>query len=438
LINYYIALAIIFVFLSLLLLSLISIIELAYAINKPTIRDPNLKLEIVYQGNYTPGLRELNQFTSVTQFVFLGDDDILLLSKNDGKVLRITNYSQLSLPVLDLNVTNQWESGLLGVAVSKNDDKTYIFLYYSESPSGDVTNSSAINPSYNKLYRYEFINDKLVNPKLIFTAPTPNRYSHIGGGLEIGPDNNLYLTVGDMHGDQNKTTRTMAQNYIDGTFPDGRAGILRFTLNGEPVGNGILGGGYPLNLFYAYGIRNSYGLDFDPVSGKLWETENGPQSGDEINLVEPGFNGGWNKILGMGARQNLSNSTIVDGLIDFGGKGKYSAPEFVWKKRVAPTALKFMNSEQLGEKYQNDLFVASFNPGEIYHFDLNANRTKLMPTTNITDIQAKKLDVEDVLFAQGLGKITDMDVGPDGNLYVLSKYLDTPTIFRISSASQSK
>jgi glucose/arabinose dehydrogenase len=134
----------------------------------------------------------------------------------------------------------------------------------------------------------------------------------------------------------------------------------------------------------------------------------------------------------------LSNSTIADGLVDFGGKGKYSAPEFVWKKRVAPTAIKFINSEQLGEKYQNDLFVASFNQGEIYHFDLNAKRTKLIPTNNITDIQAEKLDVKDVLFAQGLGKITDIDVDPDGNLYVLSKYLDTPTIFRISSVSQSK
>ena len=75
---------------------------------------------------------------------------------------------------------------------------------------------------------------------------------------------------------------------------------LRFTQNGNPVETGILGEKYPLNLYFAYGIRNGFGLDFDPVSGKLWDTENGPQSGDEINLVEPGFNGGWNKIQGMG------------------------------------------------------------------------------------------------------------------------------------------
>ena len=416
----------------------------SYAVDKPAVIDRNLKLEIVYQGNVTPGLRELNQFTPVTQFAFLGNNDILVLSKNDGKVLRISNYTLSPMPLLDVNVTNQWESGLLGIATSKSAEKAYVYLYYTESARHDVTNSSVTNPSYNKLYRYELINDKLVNPRLLFTAPSANHYSHIGGGLRIGPDNNLYLTVGDMHGDQNMTTRTMAQNYIDGVFPDGRAGVLRFTQNGNPVEPGILGEKYPLNLYFAYGIRNSFGLDFDPVSGKLWDTENGPQSGDEINLVEPGSNGGWNKIQGMGVRQNLSNSSKVIfeqpmGLVDFGGKGKYSAPEFVWKKRVAPTAIKFLNSEQLGKKYQNDLFVASFNFGEIYDFNLNKNRTKLEPSNRSNNIVLlENLDLKNVMFAHGLGKITDMDVGPDGNLYVLSKYLETPTIFRISSTNKTQ
>ncbi|MFZ0404845.1 MAG: PQQ-dependent sugar dehydrogenase [Nitrososphaeraceae archaeon] len=151
-------------------------------------------------------------------------------------------------------VTNQWESGLLGIAISKDADKVYVFLYYTESKSGDGTNTSSTDPTYNKLYRYELINNKLRNPKLLFTATTPNRYSHIGGGLQIGPDNNLYLTVGDMHGDQNKSTTTMAQNFNDGVIPDGRAGMLRFTQDGEPVGSGILGKEYPLNLYYAYEI----------------------------------------------------------------------------------------------------------------------------------------------------------------------------------------
>jgi glucose/arabinose dehydrogenase len=411
--------------------------------NTPTVIDPNLKLDIIYQGNFTSGLRELNQFTSVTQFAFLGNDDILLLNKNDGKVQRILNGKVLADPLVDVNVTNQWESGLLGIAISNNTDNKYVFLYYTESSNGDVSNSSGTDSSYNMLYRYELIDNKLTNPKLVFSSPSANRYSHIGGNLQIGPDNNVYLTIGEMHGDQNKTTRTMAQNNDEGILPDGRAGILRFTQDGNAVGTGILGEKHPVNLYYAYGIRNSFGFDFDPVSGKLWDTENGPQSGDEINLVEPGFNSGWNKIQGMGARQNISNSNKSgleqpEGLVDFGERGKYSAPKFVWKKRTAPTALKFLNSEKLGKVYQDDLFVASFNLGEIYDFDLNENRTKLLPTKITNNTLAEKLEVANVMFAYGLGKVTDMDVGPDGNLYILSKFLETPTIFRISSVNGTK
>lgn len=427
-------------------MGLLLVIDDGYSVNEPTLIDSNLKWEIVYWGNSTPGLRETNQLSPVSQFSFLAQNDILLLSKLDGKVLRVQNHTLLSKPLLDVNVTNQWESGLLGIAVSmdKEVDKTYVFLYYTESMDGDVTTSSSTQPSYNKLYRYELENNKLINPRLLFTVPSPNQYTHVGGGMQIGPDNNLYLVVGDMHGELNETTRTLAQNYNEGLLPDGRAGILRFTHDGELIGNGILGNKYPVDLYFAYGIRNSFGLDFDPVSGKLWETENGPQSGDEINLVEPGFNGGWNKIRGNKAfLQNSSQPGKIaveesDQLVDFGGKGKYSAPEFVWNKRVAPTALKFLNSAQLGKKYQNDLFVASFNLGDIYDFNLNEKRTKLLPSNLINRTLGEKLDVGSVLFAHGLGKITDMDVGPDGNLYVLSKYQDTPPIFRISSVNETK
>ena len=67
----------------------------------------------------------------------------------------------------------------------------------------------------------------------------------------------------------------------------------------NPDGTGILGDKYPLDIYYAYGIRNSFGIDFDPVTGKLWDTENGPQFGDEINMVEPGFNSGSDRVYGI-------------------------------------------------------------------------------------------------------------------------------------------
>jgi len=414
----------------------------------PSVNDPSLKLEIVYQANETQNYNyklanNINLLSPVTKMAFLGNNDILLLNKNDGKVMRIVNQTPVSQPLIDLSVANKWERGLLGIAISRNEDKVHVFLYYTESKAGDGTDvcltifcAKSKEPIQNKLYRYDLINNKLVNPKLLFVGPKSNIASHIGGALEIGPDNNVYLIIGDFHGYQNKTT-TLAQNFKKGSFPDGRAGILRFTQDGNAVGSGILGNKYPLNLYYAYGIRNGYGLDFDPVSGKLWDTENGPDRGDEINLVNPGFNSGWNRIQGISQDQNISRTGKIvpsqpKDLVDFGGKGKYSSPKFVWNSTtVAPTALRFLNSNSLGKNYENDLFVASFNNGVIYHFDLDQNRTALRLQRS-NSILAEDQDLKHLIFAQGLGHITDMQVGPDGDLYVLSRYFNNGTIFKIS------
>lgn len=422
-----------------------------YQCKVPTTTDSRLKVQIVYQKNDTSASREPNQLSPVTSMAFLGDKDIVILDKNDGKVLRIVNYTLLPKPLLDVSVANKWERGLLGVAVSKEYDKAYVFLYYTESKSGDGEDicpsifcaPSSADPSKNNLYRYELKNNSLVNPKLLFSLPPSYVASHIGGSLQIGPDGNLYIIVGDFHGNYNKTTSTTALNFKNGEFPDGRAGILRFTQEGKVVGHGILGERYPLNLYYAYGIRNGFGLDFDPVSGKLWDTENGPNFGDEVNLVEPGFNSGWAKIQGIWQAHNHSETGKVlhpepEDLVSFGGSGKYNPPKLVWNNTVAPTAIKFLNSNKLGEEYKNDLFVASFNFGKVYHFDLNDNRTRLIIPTSYNDsLVPEEEEPEEIVFARGLGKITDMDEGPDGDLYILSRYFDKPTIFRISSVNET-
>lgn len=414
--------------------------------------DSNLKLQIVYQGNFTLHSNGSNQLSPVTSMAFLGDKDILLLDKNDGKVLRISNYTLLPKPLLDISVANKWERGLLGVAISKWDSSVYVFLYFTESKGGDGADicptiycvPSVADPSKINLYRYELKNNTLVNPKILFSLPPSFVASHIGGKLLIGPDGNLYVMVGDFHGNYNKTTSTMALNFRGGGFPDGRAGILRFTQDGKVVGHGILGQSDPLDLYFAYGIRNGFGLDFDPISGQLWDTENGPDFGDEINLVDPGFNSGWAKIQGIWEERNhLNMGKIVlnqtDGLVDFGGRGRYSRPELVWNSTIAPTALKFLNSAKLGKQYENDLFVASFNLGIVYHFDLNRNRTGLQLPNGFDDnLVPNNGEPKDQIFASGLGKITDMEVGPDGDLYILSRYFNEPTIFKISSVNETE
>ena len=87
--------------------------------------------------------------------------------------------------------------------------------------------------------------------------------------MAIGPDDNLYVSIGDVDGSfKGIGTETKAQNYEDGPAPDGRAGILRITQNGIPVGEGILGNTAVLNLYYAYGIKNSLDLILTPLPGR--------------------------------------------------------------------------------------------------------------------------------------------------------------------------
>jgi glucose/arabinose dehydrogenase len=378
-----------------------------FASIQPTINDPDIQAETVVEGLDFP-----------TSMAFLGPDDFLVLEKEKGTVQRIVNGSMLEEPVLDVDVATKSERGLLGIAVTKNEDETYVFLYYTESDGedgNDVTDD--IDPLGNRLYRYEFVENKLVHPKLLIDLPAVPGHFHEGGVVTIGPDGNIYLSTGDV--DHN----TMAQN-IDGPEPDGTGGILRITQDGQVIdGKGILGNEYPLNLYYAYGIRNSFGIDFDPVTGDLWDTENGPWFGDEINLVEPGFNSGWKKVQGIWkpVGEERGDLELNPEVLNFDGKGKYSEPEFIWNNSVGPSAVKFLNSNIYGQDSKNDLLVGNVNEQALYRFELNENRTELSLQDQAADrIAVSPEDVKPYKLAEGLGRITDLEVGPDGYLYIVS------------------
>lgn len=386
----------------------------------PTVHDSNLKVEVISRGLEFP-----------TTMAFLGPNDILVLEKNEGTVKRIVNGQILDKPLLDVNVATSIERGMLGIAVAKNENDDinkppYVFLYFTESEKedGEDLSSEQNAPLGNRLYRYELVNDKLVNPKLLLDLPVTERAVHNGGVISVGPDNNIYLLAGsgaEDDKDNPESSDTKASNIGQGLDPNGRGGILRITQDGKMVGGkGILGDEHPLDMYYAYGIRNGFGMDFDPVSRNLWDTENGPRSGDEINLIEPGFNGGWKQVNGL-----ASDDEEFDpgSLVTFNGKGKYSDPEFSWSKSVGPTALKFLPSDKLGAQYQNDIFVGDFNNGNIYHFDLDKNRKQLILLGSLEDKKADNIEeLRGVIFGENFGGITDLKVGPDGHLYVLSLY----------------
>jgi aldose sugar dehydrogenase len=436
----------------------------------PHLVDEKLQVEEVVNGLNLP-----------TSMAFLGHKDFLLLEQYNGTVVRVKDGQIFPFPLLDVNVGNTSERGLLGIEImERKSENPFVFLYFTESQFNDGGKILG-----NRLYRYIFVDNseggKLVNGTLLLdlpgntTSPTTRTipgHEHNGGKLLLGPDNNVYMTVGDLR------RKTKAVNFIVGADPDGSGGILRVTPDGKPVTNGLFGTTHPEDKYFAYGIRNSFGLDFDPVTGYLWDTENGPALYDEINLVNPGFNSGWQSIMGFMenksppefgpdqllrmvathlvaaingtvtdnlthsesnlviAREQLENYPIFSGLYDFGGKGIYSDPEFTWRDTVGPTAIKFYNSSKLGEEYADRLFVGDVY-GTVLGFKLDENRTGLELPGNLSDgVADVRNETNPLLFGNGFGLITDIKVDSDGFLYIMDR--ENGIVYRIIQKQQSE
>jgi glucose/arabinose dehydrogenase len=415
------------------------------------VRDPDLRIEEIVTGLKRP-----------TAMVFLdgSSDDILVTEKDNGTVRRVIDGVLQPEPLVDVAVANDNdtnERGLLGMAVAKQSETTtYVLIYYTESGGGqDGDDAAGIVPAGNRLYRYELVQDpdsgsaQLINPKLLLDLPARPGPRYNAGPLLVSQNQNgtvVYLMIGDLD-----HHRTQSENYEDGPPPDGTGGILAIDIEGNPLPNPVLvgqvngdeengdeeNGGEDIGwlpYYYAYGIRNGFGMAFDPVTGYIWDTENGPDWFDEINLVLPGFNSGWAAIQGPASRPQNEGADPEEDLEDFGGRGVYREPEFAWNNTVGVTAINFLNSTALGEEYANDMFVADINNGRLYHFDLNQDRTGLLLEAPLEDKVADTVpELDSAIFGTGFRSISDIEVGPDGYLYLL--LYGPGKIIRIAPAS---
>ena len=212
---------------TILLLLMLHTPKSAVANGGPTLNDPNLKVEALVKGLDVP-----------TSLAFLGPNDILVLEKNTGTVVRIADGEILKKPLLHVGVTQGVEYGMLGIAIAKNpnsDGSRNVFLCYTETDDG--------GSPHNRLYRYELTSDnsQLLNPKLLLDLPaissstSGENNNHNGGKVLIGPDNNVYTVIGDVGGHQGQ-----AQNVKNGDPLDGTSGIFRITQEGQPVANNPL------------------------------------------------------------------------------------------------------------------------------------------------------------------------------------------------------
>ncbi len=301
----------------------------------PSLVDPNLQVRTVVEGLQSP-----------TSMAFLGPDDFLVLEKATGRVLRVTD-GIIQGAVLDLPVNSASERGLLGIALHPEfPANAGVYLFWSESTTGaDTTDVNAIELLGNRVDRFRWDGNSLTFEQNLIRlrafqhdeGQNP-RGNHNGGVIKFGPDGKLYIYIGDTG------RRGQMQNLPDGPGPDGNSPddqfggpepddahltgvILRLNDDGSaPEDNpfheaGALRGGEVganLQKVFAYGVRNGFGMDFDPVTGALWEAQNGDDTFTEVNLVEPGANLGWVQIMGplsrLGQYKGIETSEDFFGL----------------------------------------------------------------------------------------------------------------------------
>jgi glucose/arabinose dehydrogenase len=377
--------------------------------------DPSLKVQKWATGLSLP-----------TGIQFLPDGRALILEKETGQV-KIMSGRTIAGTALDLPVATDSERGLLGIALSPNfASDNFVYLYYTAAAKDGGA------PISNSVKRYTWNGSTLAFNKKIIDLPATPGPNHDSGQIAFGPDGKLYIAIGDLN--RNEET----SNHNNHTLSDIGA-ILRVNPSGSPVTTNPFysasntGAKKPLNFIFGYGIRNSFGMDFDPISKSLWETENGPESFDEINRITPGFNGGWESILGPLSRNGKDPRTLVS----LGPAAHYSDPKFSWASPVAPTAAFFMPTARLGAKYRDDLFVSTYKDGRILDFNLSPSRKTLALTgpladgvaDNTSDIAAEQGQLD---FGSGFGSITDLTDGP-GGMYVLA--YDSGTVYRITTAT---
>mgnify|MGYP000235120768 CR=1 FL=1 len=435
----------------------------------PIILDSDFKIEEYVTGLFVPVNME---------FI---DNDLLVLEKNTGTVRHIKDNTLLDSPILDVEVSNYGEHGLLGI--TSVDNSVYLFFTEAYHDGGRALE--------NRIYKYTWNGNELVNPVLLKKIPGFER-EYLGGELVSDLEGKVYAVTGENYkigllqnhfenesyrhfssvaSTDEKNLRTISHSF-EHLLSCSKISFQHYTTN--PFGwqseqPNLSENPFELNIFNifgnldscfrqfsyenfsnghwkdtstiiqvepkgkyaAIGIRNSFGLAVDPQTGFLWDTENGPDVYDEINLVEKKFNSGWAII------QGPSNGKSLPEIPEYSDY-RYSEPEFSWELPVGVTAIEFPNSKDF-VKYKDFLFVADTNNGIIYKFKLDESRTKF--EFNSPHLQDNVLNMlkdssgnepmDEIMFAKNLGLISDMKFGPDGALYVIS--LMEGKIYKISS-----
>jgi glucose/arabinose dehydrogenase len=275
------------------------------------------------------------------------DGTLFFAEKETGDVRMVVDAAVAAAPVAHVDVEVSFETGLLGIAAHPDwPDEPWVYLYYSDPVAG-----------INRLIRVRVEDGRETGrERLLDGLPTAAAY-HNGGDMLFGPDGMLYLTVGEAH----EADRAQDPADLGGK-------VLRLTPEGGiPADNP-----FPGSRTFTLGHRNSFGICVDPETGDLWETENGPSGGDEVNRLVAAADYGWPVAMGP-----LEDE-------------RYTDPFAFFPETIVPTGCAV---------WRGSLYVAAYGDGLLRRFPLDPPD-----------------QTPSVAFEFG-EPVFDLAVGPDGRLY---------------------
>lgn len=415
-------------------------------------------------------VRTIEGLDSPTQMAFLGPDDLLVTEKATGKVVRVQNGT-VTGDVVQLKANFADERGVLGIAMHPDfTQNNYVYIYWTWTGEGEEPDGLFGEPSDdieavpdlgNRVDRFTWDGERLSFDQNIIALPSRitdltmdrRRGNHNAGVIKFGPDGKLYI----VNGDQND--RGPLQNVADGELrgADAENGtlagvVLRLNDDGTtPTDNPFAGQAErpEWEKIWVYGVRNSFGFDWDPRSGNFWLQANGQASYDQIGMYEGGDNVGWVQLMGPPERFDeykaleIDTERLLDSpefppdrlaasaeeaqsrLVLLPG-ATYRAPLFSWKYAVAPTALEFIEGDALGADYAGAFLVGDVNTGTLYLFRVAEDGASLVLEDGLADGVNDNTDddpigeLADSVFGEGFLVATDIKSGPDGSIWISS------------------
>jgi glucose/arabinose dehydrogenase len=308
-------------------------------------------------------------------------DGRILVTERPGRLRIIANGKLNPTPVRGLpSITAVGQGGLLDIILHPHYEQNgwLYFSYVASGPGGMGT----------EVARARLDGTSLKDVQVLFRMQPKNHSSHhFGSRLVIDRDNYLYITLGE------RGERPRAQD-----LNDHGGSVIRLHDDGRaPADNPFVDRADAKPEIYSYGHRNPQGLTLNPQTGEVWENEHGPQGGDEINIIHKGRNYGW-PIITYGVNYVIGTKI---------GEGTHKAgmeqPLYYWTPSIAPSGMTFYTGNKFPQ-WRNNLFVASLKFELLVRLELDGTR----------------VTKEERLLEGKLGRIRDVQTGPDGYLYLLT------------------